>query len=65
VPPKGLAIRLERMVRPTLPGFSVAPMRATDLGLKKVFSELRAVRGLVWDMVGTGVWVAVGSLIVP
>jgi hypothetical protein len=34
-------MRLARIVRPTLPGFSVAPMRATDLGLKNVRSEPR------------------------
>ena len=45
------------MVRPTLPAFSVAPMRATDLGLKKVFSELRT--GFCLDLGAspwTGVW---------
>ena len=34
------------MVRPTLPAFSVAPMRATDFGLKNVLSELRTGRGV-------------------
>src|SRR5579871_152714 len=35
VPPNGLVTRFQRMVRPTLPGFSVAPTTATVLGAKK------------------------------
>ena len=34
VPPKGLLIRFHSTVRPTLPGFSVAPMTATVFGAK-------------------------------
>src|SRR5438309_10351855 len=34
VPPKGLVIRFQRMVRPTLPAVSVAPMTATVRGAK-------------------------------
>ena len=34
VPPNGLLIRFQRIVRPTLPGFSVAPMTATLRGAK-------------------------------
>ena len=34
-PPKGVLIRFHRVVRPTLPGFSVAPITAILLGLKK------------------------------
>jgi hypothetical protein len=35
VPPKGELTKFHRMVRPTLPGVSVAPMTATVLGRKK------------------------------
>ena len=35
VPPNGVLIRFHSTVRPTLPGFSVAPIRATDSGSKK------------------------------
>src|SRR5579871_2764400 len=38
VPPKGLVIRFQRMVRPTLPTFSVAPTTATLLGEKNTSS---------------------------
>src|SRR5512142_729910 len=34
VPPNGLLMRFQRIVRPTDPSFSVAPMTATDCGLK-------------------------------
>src|SRR5579864_3159405 len=34
VAPEGCASRLRRMVRPTLAGFSVAPISATERGLK-------------------------------
>src|SRR6476660_465400 len=37
VPPNGLDIRFHRMVRPTLPEFSVAPITATFLGEKNTF----------------------------
>ena len=32
VPPKGLVIKFQSRVLPTLPGFSVAPITATVLG---------------------------------
>ena len=35
VPPNGLVTRFQSTVRPTVPGFSVAPMTATVLGEKK------------------------------
>ena len=38
VPPNGVLIRFHSTVRPTLPGFSVAPIRATDSGSKKMSS---------------------------
>src|SRR5512140_1903489 len=38
VPPKGLLIRFQRTVRPTLPASSVAPFMATVRGEKKTFS---------------------------
>ena len=38
MPPKGLVTRFQRMVRPTVPAFSVAPMTATVLGEKKTSS---------------------------
>ena len=34
VPPKGLVIKFQSRFRPTLPGFSLAPMTATVLGAK-------------------------------
>jgi hypothetical protein len=34
IPPKGEPIRFQNTVRPTLPGFSVAPITATELGAK-------------------------------
>src|SRR5438477_5055980 len=37
VPPNGLDIRFQRMVRPTLPGVSVAPITATFWGEKNTF----------------------------
>ena len=40
VPPKGLLIRFHRMLRPTLPAFSVAPITATDFGAKNTFNAL-------------------------
>src|SRR6266487_3731426 len=40
VPPKGLEIRFQRMVRPTLPCVSVAPMTATFFGAKIASSGL-------------------------
>ena len=42
VPPKGLLIRFQRIVRPTLPAVSVAPMTATVFGAKKDIQWLRA-----------------------
>jgi hypothetical protein len=33
-PPKGVFIKFHKTVRPTLPGFSVAPATATDFGAK-------------------------------
>ena len=35
MPPNGLLMRFVRMVRPTLPALSVAPMSATERGAKK------------------------------
>jgi hypothetical protein len=34
-PPNGVLIKFQRVVRPTLPGFSVAPITAILLGVKK------------------------------
>ena len=34
-PPNGVLIRFHNVVRPTLPGFSVAPMTAMFFGVKK------------------------------
>ena len=53
------------MVRPTLPAFSVAPIRATDWGLKKVLSELRTGREGLDGASWTGAGVSVVSVIVP
>src|SRR5512147_1148980 len=39
VPPKGLLIRFHRIVRPTLPTFSVAPTTATFFGAKIALRE--------------------------
>ena len=52
------------MVRPTLPAFSVAPMRATDLGLKNVLSELRTGRGAAAGASWTGAVEVVVSIMV-
>ncbi len=38
VPPKGLLMRFQSTVRPTLPGVSVAPMTATERGRKMASS---------------------------
>ena len=37
-PPNGVLIRFHRVVRPTLPGVSVAPITATFFGVKKLSS---------------------------
>src|SRR5579863_8042528 len=42
VPPKGLLIRFQSILRPTLPAFSVAPMTATDLGEKNTCKALNS-----------------------
>jgi hypothetical protein len=41
VPPKGLLMRFHRIVRPTLPTFSVAPITATFCGAKKGANDAR------------------------
>jgi hypothetical protein len=38
VPPNGLLIKFHKTVRPTLPNFSVAPIKATFFGAKNVSS---------------------------
>ena len=38
MPPNGVLIRFHSTVRPTLPGFSVAPISATDSGSKNTSS---------------------------
>ena len=48
VPPKGLLIRFHRMVRPTLPWVSVAPMTATVLGAKMASSGWRVYCRTSW-----------------
>src|ERR1035437_5484415 len=49
VPAKPPLIRFSRIVRPTLPGFSVAPMTATDLGEKIGLNGRRLVwRRISW-----------------
>ncbi len=48
MPPKGLLIRFQRMVRPTLPVFSVAPMTATVRGEKKKSSGRCEGRRMSW-----------------
>jgi len=55
VPPKGFVTRFHSRVRPTLPGFSVAPITATVLGEKKTSSgwlpqDCRFLR----EVLGTG-----------
>ena len=60
VPPNGLLIRFQRMDRPTLPAFSVAPTTATARGVKIASSGSRGSSASgparSWDLM-------VGSLI--
>jgi hypothetical protein len=44
VPPKGLLMRFQRIVRPTLPVASVAPTTATVFGAKNTSSGPRSWR---------------------
>src|SRR5437764_4143979 len=53
VPPNGLDIRFQRIVRPTLPGVSVAPITATVWGEKNTFrGELFCSTALREDLPG-------------
>src|ERR1700733_5410127 len=47
-PPKGLPMRFCRTVHPTLPARSVAPMTATDFGVKMEASGLRGILTRSW-----------------
>src|SRR5207253_224878 len=47
-PPKELFIKFQSTVRPTLPGFSVAPITATAVGLKKTSKACRRGRRISW-----------------
>ncbi len=49
VPPKGLVTRFQRIVRPTLPAFSVAPMTATLLGAKNTSKGRPSARTMSCD----------------
>src|SRR5213595_3962786 len=53
VPPNGLDMRFHKIVRPTLPGVSVAPMTATFCGEKNTFrGELFCSTALRADLPG-------------